>query len=91
MDPRPSEKRAPAPERFRGSTTYASVDALDGRDQTPRDDLFALLYMLAECHEGTLPWRSLKDAATVAEDECVKAAIKESKYRCAANPTLLCP
>ena len=58
-------KPAAGPAAFRGSTTYASVNAHTGEEQGPRDDLWSLLYMLAECHEGTLPWRGLRDKAGV--------------------------
>ena len=61
------ETAPPAPDArpgaFRGSTTYASINAHTGDEQGPRDDLWSLLYMLAECHEGTLPWRSIREKA----------------------------
>jgi serine/threonine protein kinase len=63
---------------FRGSTTYASINAHAGTEQGPRDDLWSLLYLLAEAHEGTLPWRSLK---TETDDESVKHQTKLAKVR----------
>ena len=57
VDPTPG---AP-PREFRGSTTYASIHTHEGLEPGPRDDLWSLLYVLAECHEGTLPWRALKE------------------------------
>ena len=61
---------AAGPGAFRGSTTYASMFAHAGDEQGPRDDAWSLLYMLAECHEGTLPWRALK--ASGVDDDAVK-------------------
>ena len=38
--------------QFRGTTTYASANAMENREQSPRDDLFSLLYILAELYCG---------------------------------------
>ncbi len=38
--------------QFRGSTSYASLNAHDGIDLGRRDDLWSWLYVLAECCEG---------------------------------------
>ena len=77
------------PGAFRGSTTYASTFAHAGDEQGPRDDAWSLLYMLAECHEGTLPWRALKTLG--ADDDAVKEGIRKMKLRCATAPGELCP
>ena len=89
------------PASFRGSTTYASINAHAEEEQGPRDDLWSLLYMLAECHEGTLPWRAIKEKARAhynapgseREDdaESVKAEIHRSKLECVKHPERLCP
>lgn len=82
---------------FRGSTVYASINAHVGEEQGPRDDLWSLLYMLAECHEGTLPWRGVRDKAGglagVGEDDAdgVKNEIHRSKLECVEHPERLCP
>ena len=75
---------------FRGSTTYASVNAHAGIEQGPRDDLWSLLYALAEMHEGTLPWRGLKDKGA-ADDESVKRSTHDLKKKALAEPKTLCP
>ena len=75
---------------FRGSTTYASVNAHAGVEQGPRDDLWSLLYALAEMHEGTLPWRGLKERG-VADDDAAKRATHELKKKAVAAPETLCP
>jgi len=49
-----------APERpeaqFRGSTTYASLHAHQGRDLSRRDDLWSWLFMVIEMWTGERPW-----------------------------------
>lgn len=47
---------------FRGSSTYASFNAQQEKDQGRRDDLWSWLYSLVELLTGTLPWRMLKDS-----------------------------
>ena len=50
------DSHQPLPERhdtaFRGSTTYASVNAHLGRDLSRRDDLWSWLYILVEMMDG---------------------------------------
>ena len=90
VDPTPG---AP-PREFRGSTTYASIHTHEGLEPGPRDDLWSLLYVLAECHEGTLPWRALKEERgnPGGEDgEALKADILAVKRRCREKPEGLCP
>ncbi|KAL4449542.1 hypothetical protein ABPG77_007186 [Micractinium sp. CCAP 211/92] len=62
--------RQPLPPRpeaaFRGSTTYASVNCHRLEDQSRRDDLWGWFYCLVELIEGTLPWRSDREAAVPA-------------------------
>ncbi|KAG5179615.1 kinase-like domain-containing protein [Tribonema minus] len=41
---------------FRGTTTYASPYAHDFKDQSRRDDLFALVYVFLDLARGELPW-----------------------------------
>lgn len=90
VDPAPN---AP-PREFRGSTTYASIHTHEGLEPGPRDDLWSLLYVLAECHEGTLPWRALKEErgnAAGEDGEALKADILAVKRRCREKPECLCP
>lgn len=47
---------------FRGSSTYASVNAHLLTDLGRRDDLWSWFFMTVEALEGALPWRDFKDA-----------------------------
>ena len=90
VDPTPG---AP-PREFRGSTTYASIHTHEGLEPGPRDDLWSLLYVLAECHEGTLPWRALKEERGnpgAKTGKALKADILAVKRRCREKPEGLCP
>lgn len=49
--------------KFRGSSKYASVHALREQDQSRRDDLWSLLYVLVELVEGELPWTRVRSLA----------------------------
>ena len=71
----PARKNA----QFRGTSLYASVHAHQHKDLGRRDDLWSLLYVLAEFLDGDLPWRSMTDK------EEVRAA-KEAYNR---NPQLM--
>lgn len=44
--------------KFRGTTSYASINAHNGEDLSRRDDLWSLFYVLVEILTGTLPWRT---------------------------------
>ena len=48
---------------FRGSTTYASLNAHKDEDLGRRDDIWSWFYMVVEMIEGTLPWRVEKGGA----------------------------
>jgi len=52
---------------FRGTARYASVNSHKGRELSPRDDLWSVLYMIIEFATGTLPWRSERDRDKVGE------------------------
>jgi hypothetical protein len=47
---------------FRGSSKYASVHALREEDQSRRDDLWSVLYVLVDLVEGELPWTKARFA-----------------------------
>ena len=87
---RARDRGEPGAVAFRGSTTYASVNAHAGVEQGPRDDLWSLLYALAEMHEGTLPWRGLKERGG-GDDDAAKRATHELKKKAVAAPESLCP
>jgi serine/threonine protein kinase len=46
---------------FKGSSTYASLYALQECDQGPRDDLWGWFYLTVELVTGSLPWRFKPD------------------------------
>ncbi|CAL6441301.1 unnamed protein product [Bathycoccus prasinos] len=68
--------------QFRGTTTYASANAMENREQSPRDDLFSLLYILVELYCGSLPW---KRTMAVGVDES-----EDANYKVMEVPNYLC-
>eukprot|EP00797_Seminavis_robusta_P030120 Sro621_g176720.2 (474) ;mRNA; r:15891-17312 len=58
---------------FRGTSMYASPRVHQGRDYSPRDDVWSLLYVFCDLVSGGLPWMS--HAANRDRDMCQK--IKE--------------
>ncbi|KAK9817868.1 hypothetical protein WJX72_003406 [[Myrmecia] bisecta] len=79
--------------QFRGSTTYASVNALNRVDLGRRDDLWSWLYMLVEMLNGSLPWRTERSGVTDSEQESPedrkendKRATLQQKQHCIAHP-----
>ncbi|KAK9862498.1 hypothetical protein WJX84_005089 [Apatococcus fuscideae] len=84
-------------DEFRGSTTYASINALHKQDQGRRDDVWSWLYMLAEMLNGHLPWKDAGKAATNGraagspeeQKQAEKQTVLEAKLACLADPSLL--
>ncbi|OUS45182.1 casein kinase [Ostreococcus tauri] len=68
---------------FRGTTTYASPHAHAHKEQSARDDLYSVLYVVAEAHEGVLPWK--------AGEKLSKDDVEKEKQACAKDPRRLCP
>ncbi|KAG2452875.1 hypothetical protein HYH02_002219 [Chlamydomonas schloesseri] len=66
---------------FRGSTTYASVNAHAEADLGRRDDLWSWLYCTIELLEGTLPWR-----ADPGKDADSREGVLRLKQACIADP-----
>ncbi|CAF1906296.1 unnamed protein product [Rotaria magnacalcarata] len=52
-----------------GTPRYASINSHLGKEQSRRDDLEALGYVLVYLYEGRLPWQGLKAAAKSAKYE----------------------
>ena len=75
--------------QFRGTTTYASANAMENREQSPRDDLFSLLYILVELYCGSLPWkRTMAVGVDESEDANYKVMAREKKLSCKEVPKL---
>ncbi|KAA6325078.1 MAG: putative Tau-tubulin kinase 1, partial [Streblomastix strix] len=51
--------------KFRGSMTYASLNAHNYVELGRQDDLISLLYILVEFFNGILPWSGIEDAEKV--------------------------
>ncbi|PIO59155.1 hypothetical protein TELCIR_19390, partial [Teladorsagia circumcincta] len=45
---------------FRGTTRYASIDALEMKEQSRKDDVESWWYMVVEWMVGQLPWEKFK-------------------------------
>ncbi|CDW55829.1 Tau-tubulin kinase 1 [Trichuris trichiura] len=78
---------------FRGSTLYASANALRERDQSRRDDIWSWLFTLISLTVGKLPWSKLKmpkQCTFIQQQERYATA----KVMCTKRPELLlkgCP
>lgn len=62
---------------FRGTLTYASLNAHYKTDLSRRDDLWSFFFMILDLLNENLPWRNCKDD---------KEEIKKMKEKCLANP-----
>jgi len=87
---------------FRGSTTYASLNAHEDKDLGRRDDLWSWFYVLVEMIEGTLPWRvdrgeitgAITTPAAAAATSgngnlTAKESVEERKKECISHPERL--
>ncbi|KAA6380326.1 MAG: putative Tau-tubulin kinase 2 [Streblomastix strix] len=66
----PKYDRIAAPPRtncFRGTLRYASLNAHNGQELGPGDDLLSLFFIMAEFYTGKLPWASCNDKSKVLE------------------------
>ena len=70
--------------KFVGSLRYASINALRLREQSRRDDLESLGYMLIYLIKGKLPWDNIKI------DNKRTSYLKFSQYKKNISPELLC-
>ncbi len=62
---------------FRGTLTYASLNAHNKLDLSRRDDLWSFFFMILDLLNENLPWRNCKDD---------KEDIQKMKEKCLANP-----
>ena len=70
--------------KFVGSLRYASINALRLREQSRRDDLESIGYMLIYLIKGKLPWDNIKI------DNKRTSYLKFSQYKKNISPKLLC-
>ena len=70
--------------KFVGSLRYASINALKLREQSRRDDLESIGYMLIYLIKGKLPWDSIK------VDNKRSSYLKLSLYKKNLEPEILC-
>ena len=70
--------------KFTGSLRYASINALRLREQSRRDDLESIGYMLIYLIKGRLPWDNIRI------DNKRSSYIKFSEYKRNIRPELLC-
>ena len=70
--------------KFVGSLRYASINALRLREQSRRDDLESIGYMLIYLIKGKLPWDNIKI------DNKRTSYLKFSQYKKNISPELLC-
>ena len=70
--------------KLTGTARYASINALGGYEQSRRDDLEAIGYVLIYFLRGTLPWKGLK----IEKDEDRYQKIWEKKK--SVSPEELC-
>ncbi len=62
---------------FRGTLTYASLNAHNKLDLSRRDDLWSFFFMILDLLNENLPWRNCKDD---------KEDIQKMKEKCLSNP-----
>jgi serine/threonine protein kinase len=70
--------------KLTGTARYASINALNGNEQSRRDDLEAIGYVLIFFLKGNLPWQGLK--VNKGEDRYKKIYIKKKN----TSPEILC-
>jgi serine/threonine protein kinase len=57
-----TKEESPAiPGKFRGTTSYASINCHGGKHLSRRDDLWSLFYILIELYSGSLRWREMSN------------------------------
>ena len=76
---------------FRGSASWASVNAYSGKELGRHDDLWSLLYVLVDFVSGTLPWKDLVDHQNPGKgaSDDRRSTVEKEKIRCRKNPSAL--
>lgn len=69
---------------FRGTLTYASVNAHNKSELSRRDDLWSFLFSIMELLDFNLPWRGNLSKASIPRDE-----IRDIKLLCLERPEFL--
>ena len=70
--------------RLTGNARFASINALKGCEQSRRDDLESICYLLIFFLKGTLPWQGIKGAN---KEKCYK---KIYQRKLTTTPECLC-
>uniref|UniRef100_A0A5S6QVX9 Protein kinase domain-containing protein n=1 Tax=Trichuris muris TaxID=70415 RepID=A0A5S6QVX9_TRIMR len=76
---------------FRGTTLFASVTALNGEEQSRRDDLWSWFFVLVRLTTGTLPWLNLKPPAGFDEQLKMYADAKAASIDSPGKMLECCP
>ncbi|XP_054167326.1 casein kinase I-like [Oppia nitens] len=63
--------------RMTGTLRYCSINANKGHEQSRRDDMESLAYIMAYLHLGSLPWQGIKVRQTISRQKAVQE-IKET-------------
>lgn len=81
LDPKTGRHNELAYKGFNGTARYASLSAQMGMEQSRRDDLEAIAYMLCYfLRNGNLPWKGLKVKRKKEREELLVTKKQESTF-----------